>query len=140
MKNIVISVLYIIAFVIRHRSIPDSELTSFVVSQQVLEPWRNLLGNAWAWAEYLPSPVEENKPAVIRHDGDGGAHALNIYYNLVDFAEWGWWDEPIDRLVLKKAEMFRFTPEQEAAEEAEEAGIPEWATMPVYDLDDECWF
>lgn len=106
MKNLIIHIVYVIAFIQRHKFVPDNEWTNFVVGEQVREPWRNLLGNAWSWAELLPPAIEEAKPAVVRYDGDGGEHALNIYYNLVEFANWRPGSEPIDLLILRKAEMF----------------------------------
>lgn len=74
----------------------------------------------------------------IRHDGDGGAHAMRIHDKLMEFVEWGFWHEEIDDLVFKKAELFSWAHPAEAEEDDET--LPEWATSPVDDLDDDCWF
>ena len=78
-----------------------------------------------------------------RYDGDNGRHASNIYYTLMEACEWGWWGESLDDAIMAKAEMFGWQNDSASDSTNDSCDLPEWATMPIYDIDDDfddCWF
>lgn len=155
-RKFIAMILFVSMYALRNKSLPNDELTSYIVSQTYAEPWGNMPRNAWAWADTEvaeawtsyesneesnePSETEPNEHTVVRWDADNGRHALRIYDTLISAVEWGFWHEEFDNLVFAKAELFWANPD-ECNESDESDELPEWATAPIYDLDDdECWF
>lgn len=143
MKKLVVSILYILFHIIRNGCLPGNYGT-FVIEQQLNEPWENVLGNAWRWAEALPTPAKPTESAdeytAIRWDADGGEHARKIYDKLFDssLSYWSPEGDPFwDKLAL-------FEPSDEFVNEYDEHDeLPEWVLDELdgdESWEDECWF